>query len=111
MLVGGDGHPRGGLDQEERLIMAFEFDNRVSLGHLITVGALAVTVALAWGDVKTRTESLTEKAALSSTTLTAHETRIRAMEQASARQDERMSLILDGLRKIDTKLERLEARP
>lgn len=88
--------------------MALEFDNRISLGHLITVGTLAVSVALAWGDVTSRTENLAERAAGASSALTAHESRIRAVEQTSARQDERMTLILDGIRKIETKLERQE---
>lgn len=90
--------------------MALEFDNRISLGHLITVGTLAATVAMAWGDVTSRTENLAERVAASGAAIAANEHRIRIVEQASARQDERMSLILDGLRKIETKLEKLEAQ-
>jgi len=42
---------------------------------------------------------------------TALTVRVRATETSLARQDERLSLILSALNKIDTRLERMERRP
>jgi len=47
----------------------------------------------------------------SETRQTALTVRVRATETSLVRQDERLSLILSSLNKIDTRLERIEARP
>jgi len=47
----------------------------------------------------------------SETRQTALTVRVRATETSLARQDERLSLILSTLNKIDTRLERMERRP
>lgn len=86
--------------------MGVQFDGRISLGNVITAGALAITVAIAWGKWTTLTETISGKLTEATTRLEGHEARIRVMETTTARQDERMILILDSLRKIEGRLEK-----
>ncbi|QRZ14740.1 hypothetical protein JWJ88_17395 [Paracoccus methylovorus] len=86
--------------------MGVQFDGRISLGNVITAGALAITVAIAWGKWTTLTETISDKLTEATTRLEGHEARIRVMETTTARQDERMILILDSLREIKARLEK-----
>lgn len=81
-------------------------DNRISLGNLLVAGGMIVSIAIAYANLSGRAETLSGKVAELAVTAAAHEARIRAMETTAARQDERMVLILDSLRKIESRLER-----
>ena len=88
-------------------------DNRVTLGNvlsiigtIITTGGLLVTVSVWSGRQDQRIDQM-EKAMLDTqTALAGHESRIRQVEQSTARQDERLLLILETVREIKSKLER-----
>ncbi|CAM3188209.1 hypothetical protein SAMN04488021_1203 [Paracoccus aminovorans] len=82
-----------------------QIDNRISHGNILVLGSMVVGVAVAWGTWTTTTSSLAAKLADHAASLSAHEARIRAMETTTARQDERMVLILDSLRKIEARLD------
>lgn len=84
-------------------------DNRISLGNILVAGSMVVGIALAWGNLSGRTDSIAVKLSETTAITAAHEARLRALETSSARQDERMMLILDGLRKIEARLERDQA--
>lgn len=81
-------------------------DNRISMGNLIVLGGMLASVAVAWGAWTTNTSALMSKMSDQSAQIAASEARIRALETATARQDERMVLILDSLRKIEARVER-----
>lgn len=81
-------------------------DNRISTGNLLLAGSMLVAVAVAWGNLSGRAETMSSKIAEVTASAAANEARIRALETATARQDERMVLILDSLRKIESRLER-----
>ncbi|MFC3569208.1 hypothetical protein [Paracoccus simplex] len=82
-----------------------QFDNRLSAGNILVVLGMVVGGATAWGHLNGRADSMAAKLADHAASLSAHEARIRAMETTTARQDERMVLILDSLRKIEARLD------
>lgn len=86
-------------------------DNRISLGNILVAGGMIVSIAVAWGNLSGRAETLSGKVTEQASLVAAHEARIRAMETTTARQDERMVLILDSLRKIESRLEREPGHP
>lgn len=90
-----------------------QIDNRVSAGNIISLAATLLTsvgmiaALFVWGGrLGERSEGHGRDIIQVQTTIAGHENRIRSMEQAAARQDERLILILDSLRKIESRLER-----
>ncbi|WP_076646491.1 hypothetical protein [Pontibaca methylaminivorans] len=82
-----------------------EFDNRISVGNILVGGAMLVSFILAWGNISARTARTADEVANNKSAIAAQESRIRAVEQSTARQDERMVLILESLRKIEKQFE------
>lgn len=85
----------------------FEFESRVSMGNLIVLAFAALALAVTWGGLNHRAETLAEEVASHKVSIASNEARVRALEQNMARQDERLILILDGLRKIETQIDKL----
>ena len=88
-------------------------ENTVSLGNLLSIAATILTIMsmvgamVYWGGrLSQRAENMEREVLRLQSTAAAHETRIRSVEQMSARQDERLVLILDSLRKIEAKMDR-----
>lgn len=81
-------------------------DNRISLGNILVGIGMIVSIAVAWGTLSGRADTLATDLSKLASEAASHEARIRAIETTSARQDERMVLILDSLRKIEARLER-----
>lgn len=84
--------------------------------NIITLTTILVATGISWGTIKAQMSNLAEKIADQETSAVAseirhrdtqagHEARIRTIEQSSARQDERLLLILDSVRKIEAKLD------
>lgn len=80
-------------------------DNRISVGNLLVAMGMIVSVAVAWGNLSGRADNTSAQVASNKAAIAANEARVRALETSSARQDERMVLILDSLRKIEGRLE------
>lgn len=88
-------------------------ENRVTLGNvlsllgtLLAAGSIIVTIAVWTGRQGQRLDAVESAILETRTTVSGQEARIRAIETNSARQDERLLLILDTVRKIEAKLER-----
>lgn len=88
------------------------FDSTVSWGNVISFGTtiitgvgLAATLFIWGGRLSERADNFDREMLRLRATSEAHETRIRGIEQMSARQDERLVLILDALRKIEGRLD------
>lgn len=81
-------------------------DNRVSLGNILVAAGMVASVAVAWGNLSGRADTMASDIAVQKASVAANEARIRALENATARQDERLILILDAVRKIETQLDR-----
>lgn len=87
-------------------------ENTVSLGNILSIVATALTVMgmvgamIYWGGrLSQRADGMEREILRLQSTSAAHETRIRGVEQMSARQDERLVLILDALRKIEARMD------
>lgn len=94
-----------------------KIEKRITTGNIWSiVGTIGSTLAIIsglfiWGGRQSQRVETLEAASLSiQATLAEHETRIRTTEQFSARQNERLLLILDSVRKIEAKLNRPGAR-
>ncbi|QLH15840.1 hypothetical protein HYQ43_17040 [Paracoccus pantotrophus] len=81
-------------------------DNRISAGNMLVALGMIVSVAVAWGNLSGRSDNMAAELSAVRAMAAANEARIRALETATARQDERMVLILDSLRKIESRIER-----
>lgn len=76
------------------------------IGTVVSTGAMIVALSV-WGGRSSQRLDVLEAARIEvQASLSAHETRIRATENSTARQDERLLLILDTVRKIEARLER-----
>lgn len=83
-----------------------EFESRVSLGNLIVLAFAALALAVTWGGLNHRTDTLTRDVSANKALIAANDARVRTLEQSVARQDERLLLILESLRKIEKQLEK-----
>ncbi|MDP0925662.1 hypothetical protein Q0601_00605 [Paracoccus onubensis] len=86
--------------------MAWEIDKRISTGNLLVGAGTIAGILFGWQQLVSTTESLSEKAAEQAKAISSNEARIRSVEYTTARQDERLILILDSLRKIEAKIDR-----
>ena len=84
-----------------------KMENRITTGNLISLTATFVTtvgvivsVSLWAGKQDQRMIDSERRIERNATAVAANEVRIRAMESASARQDEKLTLILEQLREI-----------
>ncbi|KPQ06211.1 MAG: Protein of unknown function DUF16 [Rhodobacteraceae bacterium HLUCCA12] len=93
----------------------------ISAGSLINLGALAVAVAVAWGIMSERgdntrdsmdslSRNLASETANRRDQTAALDARIRSLESAQARADERFNSVLQVLGRIEARLERIEGR-
>ena len=88
-------------------------ENRITLGNILTLigtiisaGVILVSIAM-WSGRQSQRIEANERAVLDNrTSIAGQESRIRAIETSSARQDERLLLILDTVSEIKTKLEK-----
>lgn len=89
----------------ESAVTGPSIDNRISLGNILVAAGMVVSISVGWGHLTSRQNSTTAEVAANKAAIAAHEARIRAIENSSARHDERLLLILDSVRKIEAKLE------
>ena len=87
-----------------------ELDRRVSLGNIIVLAGMIVSMSIAWANLSSRTETLAEDFQNFRALSSSNEARIRTLEQQVARQDERHSAILSYLSRIEALIERIETR-
>lgn len=96
-------------------------DQTISLGNILNLGALVVAVAVAWGvmtergestrkSIDTLDQSLMREADARRRAEAAIEARVRTLEAAQARADERFNSVLQVLGRIEARLERIENR-
>lgn len=85
-------------------------DNRVSLGNVMVGVGMIASVAVAWGNISGRAETMVSEIASQKAAVASNEQRIRSLENATARQDERLTIILGALRKIENKVDLITDR-
>ena len=98
-----------------------QIENKMSIGNILNLLALAVAVAVAWGVMSERGDSTRDHMTELRDTLrqevmarrdgqAALESRMRAVESNLARAEERNNAVLHVLGRIEARLERIEER-
>ena len=82
-----------------------EYKPQITLGNLIQIAAMLVLVTLAFQTVNVKATANISRTTLE---LKAQDARLRALETAATRSDERLINMISILNKIDARLERIE---
>ena len=85
-----------------------EYKPQITLGNLIQIASMLVLVAIAFQTLNGKTAANTEAISKTALELKAQDARLRAMETAASRSDERLNNMIVILNKIDARLERIE---
>jgi len=85
-----------------------EYKPQITLGNLIQIASMLVLVAIAFQTLNGKTAANTEAISKTALELKAQDARLRAMETAASRSDERLTNMIVILNKIDARLERIE---
>jgi hypothetical protein len=84
------------------------FQWQISLGHVIQIAMLVAAAGIGWATFDARITA-NEKSVVRAVDVQGQmEGRLRALETATARSDERLTSILNMLARIDARLERIE---
>ena len=102
------GDLRGGSMEE--VVTSFEIDKRISLGNVLVVCGMVVSMSMGWANLSSQNSKLAADMEATSAMARANEARVRALENQTARQDERLSSILASLAKIEKLMEQAQAR-
>ena len=84
---------------------ALEIDKRISFGNVLVLGGIIVSMSMAWANLSSQSSKLAAEVASATALAQANEARVRALENQTARQDERLSSILASLAKIEKLME------
>ncbi|GLS87678.1 hypothetical protein GCM10010873_26520 [Cypionkella aquatica] len=101
--------------------MRLEYDPRITLGNLITIGLIAAAALTAWNTVVSQQAILAEKIAVIETSIAAktfnrdqqmtqQEARLRAVEIAQATQSSDLRSIQNGINRIEAQLDKMQPR-
>jgi hypothetical protein len=91
--------------------VALQFDNKISLGHLISLAVVLGTGVIAYADLRTKLTRVVADVVIVEAEATAREARIRAVEIAQAGQTSDLRAIQIGINRIEAQLERMESKP
>ena len=90
--------------------MALQFDNKISLGHLITTVPMLVAAGIAWGALRAEQNSQSLEINKTNAAMASHDTRLRAVEIAQASQSSDLRSIQVGISRIQSQLETMGTR-
>lgn len=88
--------------------MTTEYSPMITLGNLINTVVVVAGGALAFGILNGRVDANVKKIDESMTAIMSQDARLRVLETASARADERMTNIIELFNRIDARLARIE---
>lgn len=91
--------------------MPLQFDNKISLGHVISMVAMIAACILAYSTLSARQESLLGEMVALKAEAQARESRIRAVEIAQAGQSSDLRSIQIGISEIKAQLDRMTGQP
>ncbi len=91
--------------------MSLQFDNKISLGHLLTALGMLAGGIWAYADLSAGQARLVSEMAIVRADALARETRIRAVEIAQAGQSSDLRAIQNSLTRIEAAVERLQPKP
>jgi hypothetical protein len=82
----------------------------ISLGNLINIAVMIVTVSLAWANISNRAQANAISVIKTDDRVSGVELRVRTLENNQSRTDERLINIIEMLKRIDGRLEKMEGR-
>lgn len=85
-----------------------EYKPQITLGNLIQIASMLVLVAIAFQTLNGKAAANTDAITKTIAELKAQDARLRFLENASTRNDERLTNMIVILNKIDARLERIE---
>lgn len=91
--------------------MPLQWDNKISTGHLLTVGAMIVAGLGGYFDLRGGQMRMIGDVVAMQRASEAHEARIRAVEIAQASQSSDLRAIQIALSRIEAGLEKLQPKP
>jgi hypothetical protein len=91
--------------------MPLEFDNKISLGHVISVGVILIGGMVAFFDLRGQQSQLASEVVTISRAADAREVRLRSVEIAQASQTSDLRTIQVGIGKIEAQLQKLVDKP
>lgn len=90
---------------------ALQFDNKISLGHVISIVTFLAGGIWAYAAISARQEAIAADMTAVKADAQAREARIRAVEIAQASQMSDLRAIQNGIARIEARLERLQPKP
>lgn len=84
---------------------ALEIDKRITFGNVLVLGGIIVSMSMGWANLSSQNSRVSAEVATAAALAQANEARVRALENQTARQDERLSSILASLAKIEKMME------
>ena len=90
--------------------MSIQFDNKISLGHVISVVTILAACIMAYATLSARQETMAADVLAIKADAQARESRIRAVEIAQAGQSSDLRSIQIGISRIEAQLEKLQPR-
>lgn len=91
--------------------MTVQFDNRVSLGHVISIVTVLSACLLAYATLYVTQQQLAAEIVSIKADAQSREARIRAVEIAQASQSSDLRAIQIGIGRIEARLEKMQAKP
>lgn len=90
---------------------ALQFDNKISLGHVISILTVLAACIMAYAALSARQERMAADIMVMQEAALAREVRIRALEIAQAGQTSDLRAIQIGIARIEAQLEKLQPKP
>ncbi|RID91560.1 hypothetical protein D2N39_12730 [Gemmobacter lutimaris] len=91
--------------------MTVQFDNKISLGHVISIVTVLAACIMGYATLSARQERLSLDVLAMQRAAEARESRIRAVEIAQASQSSDLRSIQIGISRIEAQLEKLQPKP
>ena len=90
--------------------MSIQFDNKISLGHIISIITVLAACIMAYATISARQEQMSVDIITIQRAAEAREGRIRAVEIAQAGQSSDLRAIQVGISRIEAQLEKIQPR-
>ena len=91
--------------------MSVQFDNKISLGHVISIGTMLAGCVMAYATISARQDQIAVDIVSIHRSAEQRESRIRAVEISLAGQSSDLRSIQVGISRIEAQLEKIQPRP
>jgi len=91
--------------------MSVQFDNKISLGHVISIGTMLAGCVMAYATISARQDQIAVDIGSIHRSAEQRESRIRAVEISLEGQSSDLRSIQVGISRIEAQLEKIQPRP